>query len=736
MLDVKPAVQIDLNKFKPRHYQLETFRSIACEGLGKFRKILSIEPRRSGKDFKWWNIMIRAALTWRVGLFLYSLPTFAQARSVIWEGKTNDGKGFLDFIPPEAIVKMRHDTMTINLANGSIIRLVGSDSYDTSIVGSNPVMVVFSEYALCDENAYKLAVLPIIRANDGIVALISTPRGKNHMYELYQIAMNSPDWHVEFRTIDDTGHISADEVRKEIESGEISEDLALQEYWCSFEMGQEGSYYAKYIDKMHLKGQIGTVTWEPYHKVFTAWDLGIKDPTVIIFFQVIGETIRIFDYYEAADKPMSHFAQVIHNKKEEGYLFAKHFGPHDLAARESARGLTKRELYAELGVKFWDPVKIGIEDGIELVRRNLGKMWIDSVKCKKFIKHIENYREEFDIKRKIYKGRPLHDHTSHACFTGDTLILTRSGMRQIIDIEENEEVLTLSGWQKCTKSFKTIEDANLVEVKFTDGTIVKCTRDHLFLTTKGWRFAKNLMTNTKIRSSLMNLPSTLMDLCLDYGQMRDILLKVDQNFTEKYGNSLLETYRKIVIYTTKTMIPLTIISGISNALTQKSIYHFLDQITEDLAMLLGQARLNGISQILEDCGIKDRLKDLNLGLNGNDSQGSAFTVNQSLHALYVEMDMHKNFATRTAKHLTIASVKSLQEKQDVYDITVPVIGHFSLSNGAIVHNSDALRYLCAALPHTREGISAAELDRRYNEAMYGNDLPPMFNDKWKTGGFR
>lgn len=401
--------KIILNQFKPRPYQIKSCQAFES---GKYTKFIDIEPRRSGKDFKWWSLIIRQAFK-RVGLYLYCLPTFAQARSVIWEGKSNTGSNFIDQIPKKLIAKIRNDTMTINLINGSIIRLVGSDSYDTSIVGSNPVGIVFSEYALCDENAYKLAAMPIMKANGGFVAIISTPRGKNHLYELFQIARNSPDWFTEFLTIEDTGHISIDDVKQEIASGEISEDLALQEYWCSFEMGQEGSYYAKYLDKMKLRGQIGTVAWEPYHKVFTAWDLGIKDPTVIIFFQVIGETVRIFDYYEAADKPMTHFAQVIADKKDEGYIFEKHFPPHDIMQRESARGLTKRELYAELGVKFTEPVIIDIEDGIELVRRSFSKIWIDEARCKKLIKALENYREEFDIKRKVYKGRPLHDQFSH-----------------------------------------------------------------------------------------------------------------------------------------------------------------------------------------------------------------------------------------------------------------------------------------------------------------------------------
>lgn len=400
---------IHLNKFKPRDYQIPICKAIASEG-GKYRKLLCVLPRRAGKDILMWNLMIRAALK-EVGNYFYCLPTFSQARSVIWDSITNDGQKFLDFIPPGLISKIRNDTMQIVLANGSQIKLIGSDSYDTSIVGTNPKMIVFSEYALADENAYKLAAMPILRANNGIVCLISTPRGKNHMYELFQIAKSTPEWFTYFMTIEDTNHISVEEIKREIATGEISEEMAQQEYWCSFDRGAEGSYYANYITSMYLKGQIGIVTWEPYHKVHTSWDLGITDPTCIIFFQVIGEIVRIIDYYEKSDSSIDHFARIV---LEKPYIYGFHFPPHDIMARESARGLTKKEMYYELGIKFKEPVHIDIQDGIELVRRTLPKTWIDSKNCARLIKCLENYRAEgYDTKHRIYRDKPTHDWSSH-----------------------------------------------------------------------------------------------------------------------------------------------------------------------------------------------------------------------------------------------------------------------------------------------------------------------------------
>ena len=117
------TTRIHLNSFVPRPYQLGICQAFEER---KYRKFLDIEPRRAGKDYKWWSLIIREAIQ-IPGLYLYCLPTFAQARSVIWDGKTNDGKSFLDKIPPELISKISNDTMTIHLVNSSIIKLIGSD---------------------------------------------------------------------------------------------------------------------------------------------------------------------------------------------------------------------------------------------------------------------------------------------------------------------------------------------------------------------------------------------------------------------------------------------------------------------------------------------------------------------------------------------------------------------------------------------------------------------------------
>ena len=200
---MKLETEIRLDKFKPRPFQLALCDALENKG---FKKLLAIWPRRAGKDVCCWALLIRQAVR-RVGVYMYCLPTFRQAKLVIFDSIMNDGTRFLDYIPKELIKSVNSQELKIALTNGSIIQLIGSDSYDTSLVGTNPRMVVMSEYALADPRAYHF-IRPILNANGGTMMIVSTPRGKNHLWELFNIAQQSSDWFCNKLTLEDTKHIS------------------------------------------------------------------------------------------------------------------------------------------------------------------------------------------------------------------------------------------------------------------------------------------------------------------------------------------------------------------------------------------------------------------------------------------------------------------------------------------------------------------------------------------------
>jgi hypothetical protein len=410
--------------------------------------------RRSGKDLTAWNIMIRMAIQ-KIGVYFYCLPTFRQARLTLWDSMTNDGVKFLDFLPKELIANINTQEMKIRLVNNSLIQLIGSDTYDTSLIGTNPRMIVFSEYALSDERAYHY-IRPIMNANGGLVVFLSTPRGHNHFYQLYEIARNSPDWWVTKLTVEDCKHIPISMIEQDIRNGEISEDMVQQEYYCDFNSGVEGSYYGKYIDKMRLAGHIGQVDYESAFPVHTSWDLGFRDDTSIIFFQTIGTTVRIIDCYSKSKEGLEHYINVIKNKP---YLvYGKHIAPHDIGVTEFASGQTRVSKARQLGINFTLANNVSIMDGIESCRSAFSKIWIDEKKCQPLIKALEGYRQEYDTKRKVYNAKPLHNECSHYAdafrYLCVSLPKTRDGL-SAQELDKRYEDAILQGSNRVPRPFKT-----------------------------------------------------------------------------------------------------------------------------------------------------------------------------------------------------------------------------------------------------------------------------------------
>jgi len=422
--------ELYLNKFTPRSYQYPLFDALENKG---YKRIIAVLPRRAGKDVCSWNLIIRAALQ-KIGVYYYIFPYYSQAKKVLWDSVTNEGDSFLSYIPEELIVRKNRQEMSIHLVNGSIIQLLGSAKVD-HLRGTNPRGIVFSEYAMQDPNAY-IFLSPALRGNDGFAIFISTPRGKNHMYDMFQMASREKEWFCYLKSIEQTKHIPMSVIEDERRQGIMSEDMILQEYFCSFDMGVEGSYYSRYINKMRLNEQIGEVPYDTAYKVHTAWDLGMADQTTIVFFQCIGQTVHMIDCYENSGHGLEHYAKVL---KSKDYLYDKHIAPHDIKVRELGTGRSRLEHARQMGLNFTVAPDLSIEDGIESVRLLTSKLWMDEKKCAPVIKALENYRQEWDERRQTYKGYPLHNWASHFADTVRYMAISLPRTRDGLSAEDLEK---------------------------------------------------------------------------------------------------------------------------------------------------------------------------------------------------------------------------------------------------------------------------------------------------------
>lgn len=423
--------EVSLDKFRLRWYQEEIFDTIE-EGISK--RVLYIASRRCGKDVLGWNLAIRQCIK-RVCLVFYVLPTYAQAKKAIFDAITSEGVKFLDYLPMDLIDGINQSEMKIRFKNGSLLQCVGGDSYDSSLVGTNPYAVILSEFALMPSEIFSY-IRPILAANGGWCLLVSTPRGKNHLWHLYKVAQELPEWKVFVHKASEIHHIPEEVLANE--RAQMDEGLFLQEYECSFERGIQGSYYGTYIDSLKLKGQICPVAWEPGLLVHTVWDIGVHDATTIIFYQQVGDgtVIRIIDCYSNNNLGLDHYVKLLQDKP---YRYGKHFAPHDIKVREWGGGaVTRYEKARQLGITFSLVDQVGVNEGIENVWTHFGKLWINSEKCKSLVDALENYRKEWDDEKNMYLNKPVKSWANHYADALRYLCLSLHKTKQGVTPEEFE----------------------------------------------------------------------------------------------------------------------------------------------------------------------------------------------------------------------------------------------------------------------------------------------------------
>jgi hypothetical protein len=399
-------------RFDPYVHQQNSYDAYRSE---KYNQFVEVWHRRAGKDTTWFNIQLEYAFK-RVGYHLYLLETIGQAREVIWDGIGRDGKKFIDFIPPELIESINNTEMKIKLVNGSILKYGGTDNYNAHM-GTNPVSIVLSEYALQNPLAWQY-LSPILAENKGWAAFIYTFRGNNHGYELYEQNKNNPDVYTASYTVLDTERhdgspiVSTKEIDKMRRSG-IPEPRLQQEFF-NVPTSMEGAYFGEEMMKLEADGRICDFPINRTQAVSTYWDLGFGDSTAIWQVQKNGEYLDLIDYYENCLSSLDHYVNYLHDSRDKNStVYADHFAPHDAHKRELSSGKSLVEIAAGLGIRFKVVPRINKkENAIEAARMIFPKIRIHKTNCKQGIKCLKEYHANFNEKLNVY-GSPCHNWASH-----------------------------------------------------------------------------------------------------------------------------------------------------------------------------------------------------------------------------------------------------------------------------------------------------------------------------------
>jgi len=381
--------------YKPREHQLKVH-----ELLDGKRFAVVVAHRRFGKTVAALNHLIREAVLneKETPRYAYIAPTYGQAKRVAWDylvkyttplGGTNN------------ISELRVDFW------GRRIQLYGSDNPD-SLRGQFFDGVIIDEVGDQNPKIWTDIVRPALTDRKGWCLFIGTPKGHNHFKELRDRAEKEEGWGLlEFKA-SETGVV--DETELKAAKNEMGEDKYRQEFECSFDAAVEGSYYGQMLNELEEKKHMQEIPREEISRTFTAWDLGMGDSTSIWVAQLVGSEVRLLDYYENHGVGLDHYVKWI---KDNDYTKAEHILPHDVRVRELGTGKSRLEMLEESGLQVKIAPRMGLDDGIQAVRRLLPRCWFNVPQVQNGLNCLRNYRRDYDEKRKIFFERPLHDWSSH-----------------------------------------------------------------------------------------------------------------------------------------------------------------------------------------------------------------------------------------------------------------------------------------------------------------------------------
>lgn len=176
----------------------------------------------------------------------------------------------------------------------------------------------------------------------------------------------------------------------------------------------EGAYYTKELQQARHEGRIKLVPYDPTLKVHTVWDIGVDDSTAILFVQKTATDIRVIDCYDNTDHGLNHYhAHLQKLQDEKGYVYGKHFTPHDSNKKEFGTGQTIIQTAEKMGLVLTKIPIAGINDGIQKVRLMFPRVYINELACEQALNAWLNYRREWDEQLLKFHDRAVHDWSSH-----------------------------------------------------------------------------------------------------------------------------------------------------------------------------------------------------------------------------------------------------------------------------------------------------------------------------------
>jgi PBSX family phage terminase large subunit len=303
---------------------------------------------------------------------LYVAPTIQQARDISWSR-------FKERCQPITVKAKESPSLeiTINTIDGgeSVIVLRGWEAVET-MRGQEFDYIVMDEVASMRNFwvGWQEVLLPTFRMSRGGALFISTPKGFNHFYDLYN--MQGKDWESFTFTTYDNPFINPEEIEDARESS--TEDKFAQEYMADFRK-QEGLVYKEFNRVAHTYEVLPDIK---VVEMCMPVDFGYRHPCAALTIQVDSDgNYYVDNEWYKTEKTEDEIADYILSQSPQKV----YPDPENQSAIEVLRrkGLNIREVVKGKG---------SVQTGIGLVREAFlsGRLKINKT-CVNLISELETY---------------------------------------------------------------------------------------------------------------------------------------------------------------------------------------------------------------------------------------------------------------------------------------------------------------------------------------------------------
>lgn len=354
--------------------------------------------RRFGKTILSIEEMLGCAVSKNGRRIAYIAPTFQQARDIAWEQlKSRCSTIALETNESQLKIVVR----TVD-GGKSTITLKSWDAIE-SLRGQSFHFLIIDEVAMMRNfwSGWQEVLRPALTDTKGQAMFISTPKGFNHFYDLYNIASTDSSWESFHATSYDNPHVDPKEIDEA--KKQLTEDQFAQEYMADFRK-QEGLVYKEFNRQTHLTDELPKD--DMVQEYVGGIDFGYRHPAAVI--HVKKDTRGIYWVTDEWYKTERTEEQIADYVKSVGFnaVYADPESPSAIAVL-NRNGINVREV-----VKNKDSIINGIQLVRELFKSNRIKIHKG---CVNLIAELESYRYP-DPKDGLLKEVPLkeNDHALDA----------------------------------------------------------------------------------------------------------------------------------------------------------------------------------------------------------------------------------------------------------------------------------------------------------------------------------